>query len=35
VGAQIYPWVFWNNKARHGARGAAILIEQQQKGLEC
>jgi nitrogen fixation protein NifB len=34
VGAQIYPWVFWNNKRVMGREGAAILIEQQQKGLE-
>ena len=34
VGAQIYPWVFWNNKRIMGREGAAILIEQQQKGLE-
>ena len=34
VGAQIYPWIFWNNKRIMGREGAAILIEQQQKGLE-
>ncbi|MDD3517817.1 MAG: nitrogenase cofactor biosynthesis protein NifB [Chromatiales bacterium] len=34
VGAKIYPWIFWNNKRIHGRKGAAILIEQQQKGLE-
>jgi nitrogen fixation protein NifB len=34
VGAQIYPWVFWKNKRIMGREGAAILIEQQQKGLE-
>jgi nitrogen fixation protein NifB len=34
VGAKIYPWVFWNNKRVMGREGAAILIEQQQKGLE-
>ncbi|MCK9282655.1 MAG: nitrogenase cofactor biosynthesis protein NifB [Rhodocyclaceae bacterium] len=34
VGAQIYPWIFWNNTRIHGREAAAILIEQQQKGLE-
>jgi nitrogen fixation protein NifB len=34
VGAKIYPWIFWNNKRIHGREAAAILIEQQQKGLE-
>jgi len=34
VGAQIYPWVFWNHKRIMGREGAAILIAQQQKGLE-
>jgi nitrogen fixation protein NifB len=34
VGAQIYPWVFWKNKRIMGREGAAILIEQQQRGLE-
>ena len=34
VGAKIYPWIFWNNKRIKGREGAAILIEQQQKGLE-
>jgi nitrogen fixation protein NifB len=34
VGANIYPWVFWNNRRIHGVKGAKILIEQQQKGLE-
>jgi nitrogen fixation protein NifB len=34
VGAKIYPWVFWKNKRVMGREGAAILIEQQQKGLE-
>jgi nitrogen fixation protein NifB len=34
VGAQIYPWIFWKNKRIYGREGAAILIEQQQKGLE-
>ena len=34
VGAQIYPWIFWKNKRIKGREGAAILIAQQQKGLE-
>lgn len=34
VGAKIYPWIFWKNKRIKGIKGAAILIEQQQKGLE-
>ncbi len=34
VGAKIYPWIFWNNRRIKGRKGAAILIEQQQKGLE-
>jgi nitrogen fixation protein NifB len=34
VGAQIYPWIFWKNKRIFGREAAAILIEQQQKGLE-
>ncbi len=34
IGAKIYPWVFWNNRRIRGKKGAKILIEQQQKGLE-
>ena len=34
IGAKIYPWIFWKNKRIFGREGAAILIEQQQKGLE-
>lgn len=34
IGAQIYPWIFWNNRRIKGKKGAKILIEQQQKGLE-
>ncbi len=34
VGAQIYPWIFWKNQRIRGREAAAILIEQQQKGLE-
>jgi nitrogen fixation protein NifB len=34
IGAQIYPWIFWENRRIRGVEGARILIEQQQKGLE-
>jgi len=34
IGARIYPWIFWNNRRIRGKKGARILIEQQQKGLE-
>jgi nitrogen fixation protein NifB len=34
IGAQIYPWIFWKNRRIKGRKGAEILIEQQQKGLE-
>jgi len=34
IGAQIYPWIYWNNRRIRGEKGAQILIEQQQKGLE-
>lgn len=34
IGAKIYPWIYWNNKRIRGKKGAKILIEQQQKGLE-
>lgn len=34
VGAKIYPWIFWENRRIKGEKGAQILIEQQQKGLE-
>lgn len=34
IGARIYPWIYWNNKRIHGAKGAKILIQQQQKGLQ-
>jgi nitrogen fixation protein NifB len=34
VGAKIYPWIFWKNRRVFGREAAAILIEQQQKGLE-
>lgn len=34
IGAKIYPWIFWNNRRIKGKKGAKILIEQQQKGLQ-
>ncbi|MQY52168.1 nitrogenase cofactor biosynthesis protein NifB [Rhodocyclus tenuis] len=34
IGAQIYPWIFWQHRRVFGREAAAILIEQQQKGLE-
>ncbi len=34
IGAKIYPWIYWNNRRIKGVKGAKILIEQQQKGLE-
>lgn len=34
IGAQIYPWIYWNNRRIRGVKGAKILIEQQQKGLQ-
>ncbi len=34
IGAQIYPWIFWNNRRVRGRKAAEILIEQQQRGLE-
>jgi len=34
VGAKVYPWIFWKNRRIKGVKGAKILIEQQQKGLE-
>ncbi|WP_317933264.1 nitrogenase cofactor biosynthesis protein NifB [Halioxenophilus sp. WMMB6] len=34
IGAKIYPWIYWNNRRIHGVKGAKILIEQQQKGLQ-
>ncbi|MDP5238021.1 nitrogenase cofactor biosynthesis protein NifB [Uliginosibacterium sp. 31-16] len=34
VGAQIYPWIFWNHRRVMGREAAEILIAQQQKGLE-
>jgi len=34
IGAQIYPWIFWNHRRIKGIKAAEILIEQQLKGLE-
>jgi nitrogen fixation protein NifB len=34
IGAKIYPWIFWENRRIRGEEAAAILIGQQQKGLE-
>ncbi len=34
VGVKIYPWIFWNQHRIEGAEAAAILIEQQRKGLK-
>ena len=34
VGAKIYPWMYWKERSIFGEEAAAILIEQQQKGLE-
>ena len=34
IGARIYPWIYWENRRIRGEEAAAILIEQQQKGLE-
>ncbi len=34
IGAQIYPWIFWNHRRIKGYKAAEILIEQQQRGLE-
>ncbi|MDR2092838.1 MAG: nitrogenase cofactor biosynthesis protein NifB [Azoarcus sp.] len=34
IGMRIYPWIFWRNRRVRGREAAAILIEQQQRGLE-
>ncbi|MCX9154662.1 nitrogenase cofactor biosynthesis protein NifB [Niveibacterium sp. 24ML] len=34
IGAQIYPWIFWNHRRVTGREASEILIAQQQKGLE-
>ncbi len=34
VGAEIYPWIFWNHKRYTGVEAAKILSERQLQGLE-
>lgn len=34
VGAQIYPWIFWNHKRVYGREAAEILTQRQLRGLE-
>lgn len=34
IGAQIYPWIFYNKKRYHGVEAARILHERQMQGLE-
>lgn len=34
IGAQIYPWIFWNRKRIFGREAAQILTERQLRGLE-
>ncbi len=34
IGAQIYPWIFWNHKRVTGYEAAKILTERQMQGLE-
>jgi nitrogen fixation protein NifB len=34
IGARIYPWIYWHHRRIRGKEAAAILIEEQQKGLE-
>lgn len=34
VGAQIYPWIFYNHKRIYGREAAEILTERQMLGLE-
>ncbi|MDR2166104.1 MAG: nitrogenase cofactor biosynthesis protein NifB [Zoogloeaceae bacterium] len=34
IGARIYPWIYWNHRRIRGEEAAAILIREQQKGLE-
>lgn len=35
IGAQIYPWIYWQNRRLRGVEAARILIEQQQKAWKC
>jgi len=34
IGAQIYPWIFWNHKRIEGREAAQILTDRQLLGLE-
>lgn len=34
IGAQIYPWIYWNHRRIRGVKAAKILIRNQLKGLE-
>lgn len=34
VGAEIYPWIFWNHKRVTGKEAAKILTDRQMQGLE-
>lgn len=34
IGAQIYPWIFWNHKRYTGVEAAKLLTEHQLRGLE-
>jgi nitrogen fixation protein NifB len=34
VGAEIYPWIFWNHKRVTGKEAAKILTDRQLQGLE-
>ena len=34
IGAQIYPWIFFNGKRYRGVEAAKILMERQLEGLE-
>ncbi|WP_159726229.1 nitrogenase cofactor biosynthesis protein NifB [Methylosinus sp. Ce-a6] len=34
IGAQIYPWIFWNRKRIFGREAAEILTQHQMRGLE-
>jgi nitrogen fixation protein NifB len=34
VGAEIYPWIFWNHKRITGKEAAKILTDRQLQGLE-
>ncbi|WP_026191646.1 MULTISPECIES: nitrogenase cofactor biosynthesis protein NifB [Methylosinus] len=34
VGAQIYPWIYWQHKRIYGREAAEILTQHQMRGLE-